>query len=207
MDDEESAPVQITPQKLFETIDHARDLTNIDRFTLAGSGSIIAFMHQRYHDLPEFMTKTRDLDISSRFNGQSVEIYNLEMNALKIIGREMGAESDFKTKNKIYVEFVNRNLPDASPEGWEERAKEVLTPKGTSILALHPLDCATLKANVCREKDVEWIANGLASDIFTASALKKHMVGHKNYDKEKATSSLAKAEALAKLLEKENGRE
>jgi hypothetical protein len=192
----------ITPQSILSTIEKISKETGLGSFVLCGSSSTIVFNQHRLRSLPDFMRKTMDVDISTTFRGQSLEIHELEMKALALIHEKFGENSPFQKENDYSVELVHRGIIGMTPKGWEERAKTITTEGGTIILILNPIDCAALKLEVGREKDIEWLAQGFTAKLFLPYQLEKHVKGHARYkvSEKKIEEGFAAAVKRAKAL-------
>ncbi len=201
-------PIAISPQTILSTIDRISKETGLNSFVLFGSSSVIIYNQHRLRLLPDFIKKTADVDLSTTFKGQSVEIYNLEMKALGTIFKNFGEDTDFEKKNEFYVELVNRGIVGMAPQGWEERAKLITTEGATKITVLHPLDCAALKLEIGRDKDIEWLAQGFSAKLFLPHQLEKHVQGHARYkeSEKKIAENLSNAAKRSKILMKDRGR-
>ncbi len=202
-------PIAIAPGSILSAFDEISAQTGLKSFVVFGSSSTIIYNKHRSRSLPDFMKKTVDVDISTTFQGQSVEIYDLEMKALGTITKNFGEKTPFHQKNDFYFELVSREFVRMAPFGWEDRAKIVTTEKGTELKVLNPIDCASLKLEAGREKDIEWLANGFASKLFSPRQLENHVTGHSRYQESKAriAETLKVAVSLGKKLSQNRERD
>jgi len=181
MESEGTRSFEIPPSKILAGIDKISLQTGIKSFVIFGSSSNIVYNKHRIRSLPEFLRKTKDVDLTTNRETPTGASFALEQEAVKTVFKKFGEDSPFKTANKFYFELTSPWTVKVAPEGWEARAKSLITEAGVEVKIINPIDCAALKLAVGRPKDITWLANCFAAKLFTPKQLEKHVTGHTRY--------------------------
>ena len=106
---------------------------------------------------------TEDIDLYPTGEG-------LDYDVLAKLDPELGVQSDFFAKHGFYVQRVGDWTVMYQPEGWEGRAIR-LEVDGIKAIVLHPIDLAYNKLDAGRDKDIEFIAEGLRCGVYQLPSL------------------------------------
>jgi hypothetical protein len=154
-----SAPSSLGLEEFRAAVRAAAEVYGQREFVVVGRGSLSA-------SLPEsaaLLRMTEDIDLYPTGEG-------LDYAVLAGLDPELGVQSDFFAKHGFYVQRVGDWTVMYQPAGWEERAIR-LEVDGIKAIVLHPIDLAYNKLEAGRDKDIEFIAEGLRCGVYQLSSL------------------------------------
>jgi len=144
---------ELTRFDLDLALDNCARLTGDREFIVVGSVSILGAKPQAAGAL----TVSADIDLFPRFNESG--------DKNELIEKHFGAGSRFELENSFYIEGVGSWTMMTSPEGWENRMIPIISPAGVTGWCLDPFDLAYNKLEAGREKDIQYVAEMVRSDI------------------------------------------
>jgi hypothetical protein len=142
-------------------IDHilraAADVTKQKKFVLVGSAAVIA---RRQH-IPLNMMYTPEIDIYAP-EADDIELVS------EMIDGSIGQGSQFHNEHGYYGDGVSPGTAKM-PIDWQERAIEYTGPGCPGVVALVPEenDVALAKLAAWREKDRDWLNEGVRTGVFS----------------------------------------
>ena len=159
MGDSIDNPLALDRQHFATAIKKAAEVYQCDHFIVVGRGSLSVSMP----DAPAVMRTTSDIDLFSTFDKERVD-------AWAAADASIGAGSEFFDQHGFYIERVGEWTLMDQPEGWQDRAIK-LNIEGIDVLVLHSLDLAYNKLEAGRDKDINFIAEGLRCGVSQLDAL------------------------------------
>ena len=147
-------PLALDRQHFATAIKKAAEIYQCDHFIVVGRGSLSVSLP----DAPAVMRTTSDIDLFSTFDEARVD-------AWAAADASVGAGSEFFDQYGFYIERVGEWTLMDQPEGWQDRAIK-LNVEGIDVLVLHSLDLAYNKLEAGRDKDIEFIAEGLSYGVY-----------------------------------------
>jgi hypothetical protein len=130
----------------------AHDITGRKAFVLIGSGAVVAYLGEG--NLTEVMTSTVDIDLYA-LDANDPDAFSDELETI-------GVDSQFHQTNAYHADGVSPTTA-VMPADWKGRAKQVdvASRDGVTVLIPDPNDIAVAKLCAWREKDRQWLQEGI----------------------------------------------
>lgn len=157
---------ELTRADLELALDNCASLTGDREFIVVGSVSILGAKPLAAGRL----TVSADIDLFPRFNESG--------DKNELIEKHFGAGSQFELENSFYIEGVGSWTMMTSPAGWEKRMIPIVSPTGVTGWCLDPFDLAYNKLEAGREKDLQYVAEMVRSNITPESSLEQFLRQH-----------------------------
>lgn len=152
-------PLALDRQHFATAIKKAAEIYQCDHFIVVGRGSLSVSVP----DAPAVMRTTGDIDLFSTFDEMRVD-------AWAAADASVGAGSEFFDEHGFYIERVGEWTLLDQPEGWQDRAIK-LNLEGIDVLVLHSLERAYNKLEAGRDKDIEFITEGLRCGVYQLGSI------------------------------------
>ena len=168
----------------------AAEVYGLREFVVMGRGSLSASLPGSAASL----RMTEDIDLYPV--GDS-----LDYDRLASLDPELGVQSDFFSSHGFCVQRVGDWTVMYQPDGWEDRAVR-LEVDDIKVTVLSPIDLAYNKLEAGRDKDLEFIAEGLSLGVYQLEALEDFIRrgAKEDWRLEMMMSSLQKARELIPTL-------
>lgn len=144
----------------------AAAITGHATFVIVGSAAVIARLHEK---ISESMTLTPEVDIYAFGASNAEELSDL-------IDGSIGQDSRFHSTFGYYADGVS---PETSkmPADWLERASRYESSECPGVVAIVPEenDIALAKMVAWREKDVEWLKEGVAAGVLSVQKMRDRL--------------------------------
>jgi hypothetical protein len=116
----------------------------------------------------------------------------------KLIDQQGGPDSDFFEVNGYYLDYLDPELLQYTPCGWEQRVTIIELAPGLSGHVLDPHDVAYNKLWAGRLKDIDWVHRLLNTGVIALERLEELHSGNPidQPAREKVTRSLEAVKAL-----------
>ncbi|MFN0079560.1 MAG: DUF6036 family nucleotidyltransferase [Prosthecobacter sp.] len=163
MGDSIDNPLALDRQHFATAIKKAAEVYQCDHFIVVGRGSLSVSMP----DAPDVMRTTGDIVLFSTFDQTRVD-------AWAAADPSVGAGSEFFDQHGFYIQRVGEWTLMDQPEGWQDRAIK-LNLEGIDVLVLHSLDLAYNKLEAGRDKDIEFIAEGLRCEVYQLDIIEDYI--------------------------------
>jgi hypothetical protein len=129
------------------------------RIVVLGSSSLLVF-HPELGECGGALDLTYDADFL---------LEAVDRDLALSLGAELGENKKFHIKFGYHADILHPSIVETLPPGWEERL--VAMEGFENVFALEPLDLATVKVVVGREKDLELVGKLLELGIITPDGL------------------------------------
>ena len=166
LDDDTPITRPLTFEDVMLAVQTAAEAYGCRQFTLVGRGSLAASMP----DSAETLRATIDIDLFPPWNPDQALPWAVQ-------DTKIGRYSVFQDKHGFYVERVGEWTLLNQPAGWEDRALKLVI-DGIDVVVLHPLDLAYNKLEAGREKDIEFMRDGLVCGAYKLAEVEAFIHEH-----------------------------
>ena len=135
-------------------------------FIVVGRGSLSATMPEAAASL----RMTGDIDLFAPFNPDRIDAWTQADPSVSV-------ESSFFLEHGFYIERVGEWTLISQPPGWQQRALS-LKVDDVDVLAIHPLDLAYNKLEAGREKDIDFMREGLTNGAYKLAEVEAFIREH-----------------------------
>jgi hypothetical protein len=148
-------PKPLGYQEFIIAVRKAADIYGERLFIVVGRGSLSATMPHASENL----RMTGDIDLFAPFQADKLD-------AWVAADPMVSVESPFFLEHGFYIERVGEWTLLSQPPGWQERALTLKVDE-IDVLVLHPLDLAYNKLEAGRQKDIDFMREGLTSGAYS----------------------------------------
>lgn len=142
------------------------EITGRKAFVLIGSAAVVAHIGEEH--LTVAMTGTEDVDLYA-IDASDPDEFSSELDII-------GIGSQFHATNSYHADGVSPKTA-CMPTDWRGRARrvDVNTEQGITVLVPDPNDIAVAKLCAWREKDRQWLEEGLRLKVLDKEKIRKRL--------------------------------